>query len=227
MTRAILGISSMATRNALAELAAAYSGTGDPKVLVESVGGVIAADRIRAGESFDFVVLSRDALQKLEKEEHVVAGSLVDVARSPMALAVRSGADHPDISNELAFRSAIERATKIGFSTGPSGTYFQKLLATWGLADSVAGRLVMAPSGVPVADLIARGTVEIGIQQLSELAGAPGIEVVGELPDAVQSITTFTAAVCARSQDRTAVDAFLRFLVSTSANEIKRRHGLR
>ena len=86
--------------------------------------------------------------------------------------------------------------------------------------------LVTAPPGVPVAELVARGAVEIGIQQLSELAGAPGIDVVGELPEAVQSITIFTAGVCARSADRPAAKAFLEFLASPSADDTKRRHGL-
>ena len=226
MTRTITGISSMATKNALAELAATYSRESGQDVVIESVGGVTAADRIRAGKPFDFAVLSRDALQKLEADGHLVAGGIVDMARSPMAFAVRAGAPAPDIASEAAFRAAVEGAGSIGISTGPSGTYFQKLLASWGLS-GLADRVKTAPPGVPVAQLIAQGQVEIGVQQLSELAGAPGIHVVGELPDAVQSITTFSASVCARAPDAAASQAFLRYLASPEAAAIKRRHGLK
>ncbi len=216
----------MATRNALAALAGLFAATEGQPVRVESVGGVTAADRIRAGEAFDFVVLARDALQKLEKEGHLVPGSLVDVAQSPMAVAVRSGAGCPDIADEASFRNLVEGAASIGYSTGPSGAHFQKLLAKWGLSERLADRLTVAPPGVPVAELIARGTVQIGVQQLSELAGAPGIDVVGELPADVQSITTFSAAVCARASSRPAAEAFLRFLIAPAASESKRQFGL-
>lgn len=131
MAREISGISSMATRNALAALAGLFAATEGQPVRVESVGGVTAADRIRAGEAFDFVVLARDALQKLEKEGHLVPGSLVDVAQSPMAVAVRSGAGCPDIADEASFRNLVEgrrrlvirpaRAARISRSCLPNG----------------------------------------------------------------------------------------------------------
>lgn len=216
----------MATKNALAELASSFTIANGQMVTIESVGGVTAADRIRARELFDFAVLSRDALLRLELEGHIVSGSIVDVARSPMALAVRPGPHRPDISNEAAFRALVEGARSIGISTGPSGLYFQKLLTKWGLHD-IADRVTTAPPGVPVAELVARGTVEIGVQQLSELAGAPGIDAVGELPKAIQSTTTFSVGVCTRSSDPSASEAFLNFLVSPDVSTIRLRHGLR
>ncbi|MFV0280443.1 MAG: substrate-binding domain-containing protein [Rhodoblastus sp.] len=226
MVSVLSGISSMATKNALAELAAAYTAASGERIAIESVGGVTAADRIRAGETFEFAVLARGALVKLETEGHILTGSLIDMARSPMAIAVRAGAGLPDISTEAAFRTAIENAGSIGFSTGPSGAHFQDLVKKWGLAERLADRLVTAPPGVPVAELIAREKIEIGVQQLSELAGAPGIAVVGLLPDAIQSISTFTGGVCARGARNAAAQEFLRFLASPPADEAKRRHGL-
>ena len=100
-----LGISSMATRNALAALAGLFAATeGQPVRIKNRSAGVTAADRIRAGEAFDFVVLARDALRSSRRKGHLVPGSLVDVAQSPMAVAVRSGAGVSDIADEASFR---------------------------------------------------------------------------------------------------------------------------
>src|SRR4051812_13691852 len=86
------GISSMATRQVLADLIGQYeSGTGR-RVQVESVGGVDAARRVEAGEAFDVVLLASDAIDKLAASGRVVAGSRRDLVRSEVAIAVRAGA---------------------------------------------------------------------------------------------------------------------------------------
>src|SRR5690348_12332790 len=95
MSANLRGISSMATRQILAELAEAYAASTAEKVAIESVGGVDAAQRIRAGEAFDFAVLASDALAQLERDGHIMPGSILGFARSPMAMAVRAGAKRP------------------------------------------------------------------------------------------------------------------------------------
>lgn len=220
------GISSMATRALLAELTEAYQRKTGQAVAVESVGGVDAANRLKAGEAFDFVVLARNVMQELETAGKIVAGSLVDLARSPIALAVAAGAARPDISSEEAVKQAVARTRSIGFSTGPSGTHFQKLLVKWGIADAVKDRLVIPPPGTPVAQLLANGSVEIGFQQLSEFVNASGIQILGLVPDAIQQVTTFTAGIGNQARDSAAAKAFLAYLVSSEAVEAKQRQGL-
>ena len=105
-------ISSMATRQVLAELARAYAAQSGCEVALESVGGVDAARRLQAGEAFDAVVLAQDALAKLVASGHVVAGSCVDLVRSPVAVAVRAGAPRPDVASEAALRRAVAAATQ-------------------------------------------------------------------------------------------------------------------
>jgi molybdate transport system substrate-binding protein len=77
-----------------------------------------------------------------------------------------------------------------------------------------------------VGALVARGEVELGFQQLSELIGVHGIEVVGPLPLAVQIVTTFSAAVGAAARQPGAARALLAFLSSPAAEDAKRRHGM-
>ncbi|KVQ11887.1 molybdenum ABC transporter substrate-binding protein [Burkholderia ubonensis] len=222
----VAGISSMATRPVLARLAAAYERDTGTRVAITSVGGVDAARRVRGGEPFDVVVLASDAIEQLATDGHVERGSRVDFARSGIAVAVASGASRPDIGTEAALRDAILGAARIGYSTGPSGTHLMRLFARWGIVDAIAPRIVQAPPGVPVGALIASGDVELGFQQMSELMHVPGVAIVGALPDAVQAVTVFAAAVLAVTHDRVAAGRFLAYLASQEAAHIKREHGM-
>jgi len=226
MTPRITGISSMATRQVLADLADAYARRTGCVVAIESVGGVEAARRVQAGAAFDHVVLASDAIDRLIASGHVLAGSRVDLVRSPVAAAVRAGAPRPDIGSEAALRAAVEAAGSIGYSTGPSGTHLARLFERWGLAERLRERTVQPPPGVPVGGLVACGEVELGFQQLSELMHLEGIEVIGTLPAEVGFITTFAAGLCTGSVQGDAVRAWLSYVNSPEAAEVERRHGM-
>ena len=226
MSDALHVISSMATRALLADLAAAWQAHSAPALNVESVGGVDAARRVQAGEAFDLVVLAANAIDTLEQAGHVLRGSRVDLVHSGVAVAVQAGAAAPDIGSEDALRQAVLAARTVGYSTGPSGVALVKLFERGGIAASLKGRLVQAPAGVPVGQLVARGEVELGFQQLSELMRLPGIQLLGPLPDEVQIVTTFSAGLCsACTRPQEAMD-LVHYLQSASTAESKRRHGM-
>ncbi|SDH95169.1 molybdate transport system substrate-binding protein [Paraburkholderia phenazinium] len=222
----LTGISSMATRNLLAELAEEYERLSGQRLVVESVGGVAAARRVQDGEPFDFIVLAADALDRLAEAGRIDPGSRVDLARSGVAIAVAAGAPRPDIRTEAALRDAILAARSIGYSTGPSGSHLVRLFERWGIAETIASRIVQAEPGVPVGALIARGDVELGFQQLSELMHVPGIDVIGSLPPEIEAITVFSAAICTASKQHAAAMALLSFLASPEAGAAKLRHGM-
>ena len=222
----IAGISSMATRHLLAELADAWQRRSGQRVAVESVGGVDALRRVQAGEPFDFVVLASDAIGELAAAGRVVPGSRVDLARSGVAIVVAAGTRRPDIAHEDAVRQAVLSARSIGYSTGPSGAHLARLFARWGIAETLAARLVQARPGVPVGTLVARGEVELGFQQLSELMDFAGVDVVGLLPPEIQALTVFSAGACATSARPGAVAALLSYLASPETADAKRRHGM-
>lgn len=226
MSKEIRGISSMATRLVLAELADAYQQRTGVRVAIESVGGVDAAKRVQAGEAFDVVILASDAIDKLVASGHVVAGSRVDLVHSGVAIAVREGATPPDVSTEDALRQAVLDARTVSYSTGPSGVALAKLFERWGIADQIRDRIVTPPPGIPVGSLVAKGEVELGFQQLSELINLPGITVLGPMPQAVQIVTTFSGGVCASSAQADAVRGMLAFMASPDAAEPKRRQGM-
>ncbi|WP_250516085.1 substrate-binding domain-containing protein [Caballeronia sp. INDeC2] len=222
----ITAISSMATRQLLDELASTYEATTRQRIAIESVGGVAAFRRIDEGEAFDIVVLASDAIDRLAASGRIDATSRVRIARSGVAIAVKSGARHPFIDDEASVREAVLAARGIGYSTGPSGVYLTRLFERWGIAERIASRIVQAPPGVAVGALIARGEVELGFQQMSEMIGVEGIDVLGMLPPAIQTLTVFEGAICENTSAPQLARAFLAFLRSTDAEDAKARHGM-
>jgi molybdate transport system substrate-binding protein len=218
-------ISSMATREVLADVADVWRHSGG-EVALESVGGVEAAKRVRDGDKFDVVVLAAEAIDKLVAAGRIVAGSKTDLARSAVAIAVRAGAPRPAIDTEAALREAVLSARIIGYSTGPSGVALQQLFERWGIAEVIRPHVVQAPPGIPVGTLVARGDVELGFQQLSELMNVEGIDVIGPMPPGLEIVTTFSGAICATSTQPDAARALLDFIRSPATDEAKRRYGM-
>lgn len=215
----------MATRRLLGEMIAQFEKTSPHRVALESVGGLDAAKRVRAGEPLDVVVLAREVIDDLIGAARIVQGSRVDVAVSAIGVAVRSGTPHPDISSADGVKAAVLAARRIGYSTGPSGQYLAKLFASWDPDGRLTDRITVAPVGVPVGSLVARGDIDLAFQQLSELGG-DGIDVVGQLPPDIQMMTTFSGGVARASAQPDAARALLAFMASPALTPIKREHGM-
>lgn len=220
----------MATKALLADLSQLYQAQTGVEVQILSVGGVDAAKRVQAGETLDMVLLASDAIDRLLDSGHAMAGSRHDWVRSPVAVAVPAGVAKPDVGSEQALKAAVLSSPSLSYSTGPSGVYLEQLFARWGIAEQVKSRVVVPPPGTPVGALLASCQVALGFQQMSELMGVAGIEVLGTLPNEVAYITTFSSAVPAViAHDATrvqAVQAFLNFLSSADVEEVKRRQGM-
>jgi len=219
-------VSSMATREVLAELVAQYERAAGQPVAAEAAGGVDVAKRVQVGEAVDVVVLAADAIEKLIAARKVVAGSRVDLVRSGVAVAVRAGSPRPTIDSEAALKRAVEAARTLSYSTGPSGVHLESTFARWGILAAIRDRIVVPPPGIPVASLVADGRAELGFQQASELLGRPGVDVAGPLPAPVQIMTIFAGGVAAVCPRPDAARALLSYLASPSVAETKRRYGM-
>ena len=218
-------ISSMATKQLLAELFTRYQKSAGCDISLESVGGVDAAKRVQAGEAFDAVILASNVIDQLIAEGKIT-GKRVDLVKSGVAVVVKAGAARPDISTEEALKQAVRLAKSVGYSTGPSGTHLAGLFARWGIAEEIKSRFIQASPGVPVGSLVAKGEMELGFQQLSELIHLKGVDILGPLPPSAQIITTFSGGVAAASAQPDTVRALLDFLASPQAAAEKRANGM-
>ncbi len=218
-------LSSMAAREVLAELIRGFTAETRLPVAAEAAGGVEVAKRVQAGESTDVVVLSDTAIDKLIGGGQLRAGR-VDLVKSGVAIAVRSGTGHPDVSTEAAVKAAVATAGSLSYSTGPSGVYLEKLFERWGILETIRPRIRVPPPGVPVASLVAGGQAALGFQQLSELLNVPGIEVLGPLPAAIQTITTFSAGISVQCEQPDVARQLLDYLCRPAATPVKQRYGM-
>jgi molybdate transport system substrate-binding protein len=179
---------------------------------------------IADGAVFDIAILPRPELDELIACGAIVGDSVADLARSIVGLAVRAGAPKPDIGSVEALRRALLGARSIAYSDGPSGAYVAALLVKLGIADAVAERVKLT-SG-PVAELVAHGEAELGMQQIIAILPVAGAELVGPLPAQLQNVITYVAGISSRALDMAAARTFLDFLRREQAKQLMRANGL-
>ena len=182
--------------------------------------------RLDRGEPADIVILAAPALDALIQQGKVLPGSRVDLVRSTIGMAVRSGAPKPDISTVEALKRTLLDAKSIAYSASASGVYIStEMLQTLGIADQVmpkAKRIVSERVGT----IVARGEAELGFQQVSELLPITGIDYVGPLPEPVQRVTIFSAGIAAKAREPQAARALIAFFVSREAAPTIAKTGL-
>jgi molybdate transport system substrate-binding protein len=182
--------------------------------------------RLERGEAADVLIMVGYALGDLVKQGKVIADSRVDLVKSPIGIAVRSGAPKPDISSADALKRALLSAKSIAYSDSASGVYvstemFQRL----GIADEMKDKARKIPAE-PVAGVVARGDAEIGFQQISELLPVQGVDIVGPLPPELQKITVFSAGIATVSKEPDAGKALIKFLASPAAGAAIVKSGM-
>ena len=190
-------------------------------------GETSIANRLKRGEVADIVIVAEPAFRQF-----VAAGVVLDeghriIARSGIAMAVRAGAPKPDISTIDALRNTLLQAKSIGYSASESGKYLTtELVQRLGIADQVLPKSRLIGGGERVGAVIARGELDIGFQQISELRPVPGIAHITPLPPEVQKVSSFAAGVAASSPDKAGARAVIGFLASPEAAQAIADSGL-
>ena len=173
--------------------------------------------KLAGGATADVLLLVAESMDELIGQGKVDGGTKRVILRSRIGVAVAAGAPHPDISDLEAFKRAMTGARSVCYSrAGQSGVHFAPLLERIGIADAVNAKATIIPAGF-TAERLVTGEADIAIQQLSELAVVPGVEIVGPLPDAAQKVTTFAAAVMTRSAHRDLAERFVASLTTEAA----------
>ena len=203
--------------------------SGNRVVYVSDTTGALQK-RLAAGEKADLVVVAGPGMDMLQRDNLVLAGSRVELARALIGVGVKAGAPSPDLSTPETFKAALLKARSVSYvnpaSGGTSGTYFEGLLQRMGIAEAMKPKIVYRTQGSEVADAVAKGDAELGISFSSELTPNPGVRVAGPLPAAIQLPTIYAAAIPTKSGSADAARAFLRLLAGAEGRAALKKAGL-
>ncbi len=157
-------------------------------------------NRLARGEPDDVLVMVGTALDELAKQGQTVPGSEVNIALSPIGMAVRAGSPVPDISTVAKLRQVLLDAKSVAYSDSASGVYIQgALFKKLGIEQQMQGKAHKIQA-TPVGEIVAQGKAEIGFQEVAELLPVEGIAFAGRLPQEVELFTRYSAAVAKRSK---------------------------
>jgi molybdate transport system substrate-binding protein len=181
--------------------------------------------QLAAGVPADVVILSREGLSELIAAHRIAAGSDVDLARTPLGVAVRAGAAKPDLSTVEAFKQVVLRARTVAVPSSTSGIYLMnELFPRLGIADKVSVKRTLRGAGAPA--MVAAGEADIAVLPVSEIVHAPGVDLAGVLAEEIQLNQVFAAAIVARSQEVQAAKQLIAFLASDRASATIRKSGM-
>lgn len=180
---------------------------------------------IDAGE-FDMAVTTGQVVDYLTKQGKFAAGTRTEIARVGIGVAIRAGAQKPDISTPEAFKLALLNAKSISYTKGSSaGTYLAALMERLGIAEQMKEKTKLMGGGGQNPKAVAAGDVELGLSIISDIVRVPGAEVLGPLPGELQHYVVETAGISAKVKDRTAVEALLKFIKGLKAATVFKANG--
>jgi molybdate transport system substrate-binding protein len=180
------------------------------------------ANQLRRGVPADVVIMNRAGLNDLIADGRIVAGSDRDLAQTSLGLAVRAGEAKPDIHSVDAFKQTLLHARSVALDSSTTGIYVTtKLFPQLGTAEEMSKQTTTSGAGS-----VATGDAEISVQPISEQLPVKGIEVVGKIPDEVQYVAVFSAALVSASTQRDAAMRLIAFLASERAADAIRSSGM-
>lgn len=179
-------------------------------------------NRLARGEHADVVIMVGYALDDLIKQGKVDPASRVELADSRIGLVVKEGAAKPAIGTDAELKAVLSKAKSVAYSDSASGVYVEKELFKK-LGMPAKGTMI---ERIPVAEQVAKGDYEVGLQQVAELLPVPGVTYVGKIPEDVQSVTRFAAGIPVNAEHPTQAKALLKYLASPEAQPLVRSTGL-
>ena len=219
-------MSTMALRSVLKEVIPDFEKQAGIAVEIKYGATAKLSERIRGGARGDLVIAVAGSINELEAEGILQQGARVDLVTSEVAMAVKLGAPVPDISTQEAFIATLRASRSFVFSKqGASGMYFASLLKRLGLDEELRPKATVLAEGL-TGELVARGEIELAVQQMSELMQVSGINIFAKLPPAVQQSTTFSIGVFKDPTKPEVISAFNAFMRTPAVAAVHKRRGL-
>ena len=223
-TNQIRVLSGGAMKSLMLEVMPLFEQATGSKVDIKFALTSVLAKEIEDGMAFDVALLPRPDLDGLAQAGKVVAGTQADIARSAVGFCVKAGAPKPDISSVEALERALLNARTIGYSDGPSGAYIAALLRRLGIADEVKAKTRLTSR--LVAEIVAEGEAEVGMQQIVAILPVKGAELVGPLPGELQNIIVYAAGLAPGAAQSGAARTFIAFLAMPEVVSLIKAKGM-
>ena len=215
-----------AVKEAISEIAARFERETRHTLVLSWAGSETISKRVSDGEMFDLVVNTSVGIDRLAKEGRLVTASKRDLARSAVAVAVKAGAARPNVSTVEGLRQALLNAESIAISSGASGRYLEQLFHRLGVGEQIKQKIKQPPSGAQIGDLLARGEVELGFQQVTELKHGKGFHYLGVLPAEIQNYTIWSIAVHTGSKEAETAASFIKAISASESATAIRSSGM-
>jgi len=212
-----------AVQSVVRELVKSYEQkTGNTVKFEFGTAGAIAK-RVAEGAQGDVVLATNSGLAKLATEGKVDGASVRDLGSMGVGVAVKAGAAKPDIHDVESFKKSMLAAKSIMYANpakgGQSGIHVAKVFAEIGLDKQIASKVQLRDRGPDGLKEVAKGEIEIGLGQISEIIANKDVVLVGPFPAAIQGAVTFSGAVHAGSTNKKAAEELLQLLVTPAAKE--------
>jgi molybdate transport system substrate-binding protein len=183
------------------------------------------AAQLARGVPADVVILSREGLTELIAQRRIAPGTDVDLARTPIGVAVRAGAPKPDVRSVEDFKRVVLQARTVAVPSSTSGIFLiEEIFPRLGIAGRV--NVKATPRGSGAAAMVATGEADVGLLPVSEIVHAQGVDVAGVIAEEIQLHQIFAAAIVAGSKETEAGKRLIAFLTSEPAAQTIRRGGM-
>jgi molybdate transport system substrate-binding protein len=203
------------------ELATAFARQSGNTVTARMAEGDDLKQNLDSGE-IDLVTQNPGPMDDLVKRGKIVAATVTPFALAELGVAVKAGAPKPNIGTVDAYKAALLAAKSVGYSRGCSGTNAGAGIAQMGLTEALKAKTISTTEG-PVTDYLARGDIEIGIQQTNIMAGVSGVDFVGPVPAPLNKPCQSNVGVTTASKEQAAARAFIAFMISQEAAPLLRK----
>jgi molybdate transport system substrate-binding protein len=191
----------------------------------QGTGPQTIAAQLARGVPTDVVILSREGLTELVAAKRIAAGTDVDLARTPIGVAVRAGTPKPDLRTVEAFKQVVLKAKLVAVPSSTSGIFLtQEIFPRLGIADRV--KVTLTPRGTGAAAMVASGEADIALLPVSEIVHAPGVELAGVLAEEIQLNQVFSAAIVVGSKEVEVAKRLIAFLASERASAAIKSGGM-
>jgi molybdate transport system substrate-binding protein len=218
-------LAGMGVVSAIRDLAPAFEQKTGHKVIVSQEQIPTMNEKISSGAPADVAAIAPYAAEEWISKGKLVAGTATNFAQAGVGVAVKAGAPKPDISNVAAFKAAMLNAKSIGYSRGGSGNIAADVMVKLGIADQLKARTQFIENR-PVAEAVAKGEVEVGLQQINVIIPVEGADYIGPLPKELQETVKFAGAVLTVSKNPEVAKAFLKFAASPEAAPLLRKSAM-